>query len=338
MIRQSYIHGMDSSFLDQEQREADRIFFNEQFELIDYYTMQRETMEMFHESADDIDLVTEGVNDALRSIGNKIIEIINRVRKFITDVIDKIKEASWKKKDDDKKLAGLIKKDPALAKRVEIAVSEGKLELNSFKDLNTFYKTIDEVMDEIERGDADPKTIKGKITKARGVLEKNAKTLKAVAGVAGSVLTIYNLYSVFKKANAANDGDIEQMRRAAETRADKYHRMAETINNQNSSDDYRNLRSKAAMKAYAVSQYEQVTNGVISNKSKAKFALMKMMDRGIAAMSHQEHDTSESQLHGTFIRERNNAQNAANGYSKRINHRSQERWSSDSGHNGGGSH
>lgn len=322
MIRQSYIHGMDSSFLDQEQREADRIFFNEQFELIDYYTMQRETMEMFHESADDIDLVTEGVNDALRSIGNKIIEIINRVRKFITDVIDKIKEASWKKKDDDKKLAGLIKKDPALAKRVEIAVSEGKLELNSFKDLNTFYKTIDEVMDEIERGDADPKTIKGKITKARGVLEKNAKTLKAVAGVAGSVLTIYNLYSVVKKASAANDGDIEQMRRAAEARAVKYDRMARTIGTDDS-DEYQNLRSKAAMKAYAVGQYEQVTTGVISNKTKAKFTFLKLVDRGIAAMSHQNHDTNAVNMARDYARNHNTAVDAVNSYNEVINRRRQ---------------
>lgn len=319
MIRQSYIHAMDNSFLYQEQREADRIFFNEQFELIDYYTMQRDTMEMFHESADNIELVTEGVGDALRTIGDKIIEIINRLRKFITDTIDKIKELSWKKKDDEKKLAGLVKKDPELAKKVQVAVEEGKLELNSFKDLSTFYKTVDEVMEEIDRGDADPKTIKGKIEKARKVLEKNAKTLKTVAGVASSVLTIYNLYSVFKKANTKNDGDIESMRREVEARANKYAKMQNSLNS--SDDDYQRLRSQAAMKAYAVSQYEEVTRGVISNKTKAKFALMKMLDRGIAAMSHQDHDSSRREVRREFEKKKKQAQTTADSLTRRINHR-----------------
>ena len=283
MIRYEYIHEFDDEIEQYERMKSDIAFFNEQFDALSYYDRQMRDAVLFNEGALEQELIMEGVKDAFSSIGEKIIKIINRVKKFISDTFQKFKTAAWEKKDDAKKLKMLSKKDPELAKRATIAVKEGNLKLNDFKDLSTFYKEIDSVLDQIEKGDVDPNSLKGKINSAKEKFDSGAKTLAVVAGVAGSVLTIYKFAQLFKNKSNENNRTLEQMRDAAEVQANKMQRMASAIHTAPADDrEFQALRRKASVLSYATAQYEQVTNGAISRRTKMKYALNKTLDSAIS--------------------------------------------------------
>ena len=146
------------------------------------------------------------------------------------------------------------------------------------------YELNDEVLDEIEKSDIDPNSLKGKITKAKEKFEAAAKPLATVAGVAGSIMTIYKFAQLFKKTHKDNDSSLEKMRDSAEVQALKLERMNDILIRNRDVEDVKNLKSKAAVLAYATSQYEQVTNSAISARTKAKFSLIKAYDNAVGLL------------------------------------------------------
>lgn len=326
MIRYNYIHALDDDILMQEQAEEDSLFFEKAINNIAFYSKKCEMMEMFHESADEFDLVMESVGDGLRKIGEKILSIIERVKNFIKDTFQKLKTASWERKDVDQKLAKLVKEDPALADKVKVAVRNGDLELNDFKDLATFYKTIDDVMSNLEKGDIDPKSVKGRIEKAKQTLEKHAQTIILVGSVAGGILTCKKLYDAFHKENTANGRELEQMRGLAEKQADKMEKFGKALDNIETSrtGDLSQIQSKASIMAYLTGQYEQVTYGCIRKRTQFQYNLFKTVDRAMDAMKHDvtKRTSSIDNVRSNVNRAANIAQSAINSYNDRINNRS----------------
>lgn len=284
MIREKYIHGNRDDINQYNMYCENTAFFRNELESLDYYSRKYDDAIFFNESAEEIELIEESVTDVIRTIGNKIIEIIKKVRDFIKNIFQKIKTASWEGKSDERKLELLAKKNPDLAKRANVALKEGKINLNEFKDLGTFYRTIDDVLDEIEKSDIDPNSLKGKITKAKEKFEAAAKPLATVAGVAGSIMTIYKFAQLFKKTHKDNDSSLEKMRDSAEVEALKLERMNNILIRNRDAEDVKNLKSKAAVLAYATSQYEQVTNSAISARTKAKFSLIKAYDNAVGLL------------------------------------------------------
>ena len=120
MIREKYIHGNRDDINRYNMYCESTTFFRNELESLDYYSRKYDDAIFFNESAEEIELIEESVTDIIRTIGNKIIEIIKKVRDFIKNIFQKIKTASWEGKSDERKLELLAKKNPDLAKRANV--------------------------------------------------------------------------------------------------------------------------------------------------------------------------------------------------------------------------
>ena len=95
---------------------------------------------MFDEDTSDI---IEESGNVFRSIGEKIIEIVQRVRQFIVDTFNKIKTDLWKKKDDEKKLKKAYKRDKRREKELKkrlLAVQERQKDRKNGLEFNAKSK------------------------------------------------------------------------------------------------------------------------------------------------------------------------------------------------------
>ena len=95
MIREKYIHGNRDDINQYNMYCESTTFFRNELESLDYYSRKYDDAIFFNESAEEIELIEESVTDVIRTIGNKIIEIIKKVRDFIKNIFQKIKTASW---------------------------------------------------------------------------------------------------------------------------------------------------------------------------------------------------------------------------------------------------
>lgn len=173
--------------------------------------MQREDLEsmgIFTESSNEY--YEESVGSAVKQLGDKIIEMINKLKDFINEKIQKIKTHFWKNTDTEKKLEMIKRKDPAALEKIQWAVDAGKIDLNSFKDLNNFYDHIDDVVEKLQKSGQDPHTLKGKLQAAKDTLEKNQKTVAAVAAILGLAATgVAIVMNVNKYKTAKENAEVD---------------------------------------------------------------------------------------------------------------------------------
>lgn len=206
MIDTSYVQAL------QEQNEIQRVYEESVNEInaitnpITIATMRREQeMELgiFTESGDD--LYMESVKSAVTALGDKIIELLQRLKDFITGIPDKIKNASWNKADVDKKMDMIKKDDPKRYEAMKVYVDKGMLDFNTFKSMKDFYAGFDDLMDELEKKDADEKTLHGKFEKFKKSLVKNKDAIAATAAVLGLVATGTTIALNYKKFRNESD-------------------------------------------------------------------------------------------------------------------------------------
>lgn len=206
MIDTTYVQAL------KEQEEIQRVYEESVEEInaivnpIKIATMKRQNeMELgiFTESAED--LYTESVKDAVTALGNKIIEILGKIKDFITGIPDKIKNASWNKADVDKKMDMIKKDDPKRYEAMKVYVEKGMLDFNTFKSMKDFYAGFDELMDELEKKDADEKTLRGKFEKFKNSLVKNKETIATAAALLGIVATGTTIALNYKKFRNESD-------------------------------------------------------------------------------------------------------------------------------------
>ena len=206
MIDTSYVQAL------QEQNEIQRVYEESVNEInaitnpITIATMRREQeMELgiFTESGDD--LYMESVKTAVTALGDKIIELLQRLKDFITGIPDKIKNASWNKADVDKKMDMIKKDDPKRYEAMKVYVDKGMLDFNTFKSMKDFYAGFDDLMDELEKKDADEKTLRGKFEKFKKSLVKNKDAIATTAAVLGLVATGTTIALNYKKFRNESD-------------------------------------------------------------------------------------------------------------------------------------
>lgn len=206
MIDTSYVQAL------QEQNEIQRVYEESVNEInaitnpITIATMRREQeMELgiFTESGDD--LYMESVKSAVTALGDKIIELLQRLKDFITGIPDKIKNASWNKADVDKKMDMIKKDDPKRYEAMKVYVDKGMLDFNTFKSMKDFYAGFDDLMDELEKKDADEKTLRGKFEKFKKSLVKNKDAIATTAAVLGLVATGTTIALNYKKFRNESD-------------------------------------------------------------------------------------------------------------------------------------
>ena len=223
MIDTSYVQAL------QEQNEIQRVYEESVNEInaitnpIRIATMRREQeMELgiFTESGDD--LYMESVKNAVTALGDKIIELLQRLKDFITGIPDKIKNASWNKADVDKKMDMIKKDDPKRYEAMKVYVDKGMLDFNTFKSMKDFYAGFDDLMDELEKKDADEKTLRGKFEKFKKSLVKNKDAIATTAAVLGLVATGTTIALNYKKFRNESDRALSN---EASRQADQANRM-----------------------------------------------------------------------------------------------------------------
>ena len=228
MIDTSYVQAL------QEQNEIQRVYEESVNEInaitnpIRIAAMRREQeMELgiFTESGDD--LYMESVKTAVTALGDKIIELLQRLKDFITGIPDKIKNASWNKADVDKKMDMIKKDDPKRYEAMKVYVDKGMLDFNTFKSMKDFYAGFDDLMDELEKKDADEKTLRGKFEKFKKSLVKNKDAIATTAAVLGLVATGTTIALNYKKFRNESDRVLSN---EASRQADQANRMYARMN------------------------------------------------------------------------------------------------------------
>lgn len=228
MIDTSYVQAL------QEQNEIQRVYEESVNEInaitnpIRIAAMRREQeMELgiFTESGDD--LYMESVKTAVTALGDKIIELLQRLKDFITGIPDKIKNASWNKADVDKKMDMIKKDDPKRYEAMKVYVDKGMLDFNTFKSMKDFYAGFDDLMDELEKKDADEKTLRGKFEKFKKSLVKNKDAIATTAAVLGLVATGTTIALNYKKFRNESDRALSN---EATRQADQANRMYARMN------------------------------------------------------------------------------------------------------------
>lgn len=223
MIDTSYVQAL------QEQNEIQHVYEESVNEInaitnpIRIAAMRREQeMELgiFTESGDD--LYMESVKTAVTALGDKIIELLQRLKDFITGIPDKIKNASWNKADVDKKMDMIKKDDPKRYEAMKVYVDKGMLDFNTFKSMKDFYAGFDDLMDELEKKDADEKTLRGKFEKFKKSLVKNKDAIATTAAVLGLVATGTTIALNYKKFRNESDRALSN---EASRQADQANRM-----------------------------------------------------------------------------------------------------------------
>lgn len=219
MVNVKYIHEKDNEYMIETMYNENKTFFEECECEISLLKNKWEQNRMFMESSIDTDeVIYEGVTDVLKKIGEKITEIIKKCIQFVEDGIQKMKEFSWKHKDQRKVLNKLREERPDIADRVQLMVDQGKLSIHDFNDINHFYKDIGACLDELEKG--DPESAEAKAIRAKERFEKASNVVittgKVVAAVSTVAVGVSSLIKFLGKNNCETNVEI------ARKEADKY--------------------------------------------------------------------------------------------------------------------
>ena len=279
MIDTSYVQAL------QEQNEIQRVYEESVNEInaitnpIRIAAMRREQeMELgiFTESGDD--LYMESVKTAVTALGDKIIELLQRLKDFITGIPDKIKNASWNKADVDKKMDMIKKDDPKRYEAMKVYVDKGMLDFNTFKSMKDFYAGFDDLMDELEKKDADEKTLRGKFEKFKKSLVKNKDAIATTAAVLGLVATGTTIALNYKKFRNESDRALSN---EATRQADEANRLYARMNKASkilAKDDVKG-NMKMTILANTELEVERQLNANISKISTLKANLYTKFDK-----------------------------------------------------------
>lgn len=239
----------------------------------------RKTQEMelgiFTESADEV--YTEGVKEAISALGDKIIEIVNRIKEFIKSIPDKIRQATWNKADVDKKMNMIKKEDPKRFETLKVYIDKGMIDFNTFDSMKDFYAGYDELLAELKKKEVNEKSLKGKLEKIKTSINKNEKTIRNVAAALGIVATastiVYNYMKFRNEGDKYLNNQAEKIADASQQRAREYEKLAKIVE----SDDIQGT-TKASVAAQALAELERETKMNVSKITSFRAAMWKRFD------------------------------------------------------------
>lgn len=283
MINRSYIHAYDNVDKYENIINEDITYIEYTLDEIKYYEQKIDNL-LFIEGAEseNVLLYTEGVSELIKSVGNRILDIIKRINKFFSDTIKNIKDLCWNKKDTIDKIKAEVNEDPAKAsKKIHNLISEGKLSVDDFRSLAGYYKEVDNVLDQLKKDSADPKSLMAKIDKAEDRFNKAKKGLLLGAEIAGAALTVHKFIQIFQKNDPLKDGTLKDASEITERELFKIREMNSGLNSTdpNDVDALKRCRTKASVLAHASASVERTSNGFVRRRTKATAALWGMTDK-----------------------------------------------------------
>lgn len=293
MISVNYIQNDNILLKMEEMYQESEDFFQDHMSELDYLSEKVSTATMFSES---VDVYEESVKDAITSIGKKIIEIVDRCIKFIQEKIGQFTHYIWTLKDEEKVLRQLEKKRPDIASQVRAAVKEDKIKLNNFRDLSSFYREIDNTLNEIDKMDA--KSARARMAKAGKALDKSADVIIKVGAVATAAVAMNKFKKTFIESgsddkavsisfknvlefmskNGKKDNELSQMQEASKKMGDKLKKASkdsslikESV--ELSPENMKKIRNRESVLTILTTQYEKVTNAVITKRIKGNMTM-----------------------------------------------------------------
>lgn len=220
--------------------------------------------------------IINSVIEACRVLGQKIIEIIERMKNYISDKIADWKQNRWTKKSKEQKLREIERAAPGKIDDIRVALTNGDLEFATFKDLNDFLNNVDSILDEIAKKNVDPKSIRGKWENTKKKFLNNQDVFKNVITALGVIVSAGTLclsYKKYKDNKVARELDpTRDIGRIKETQA-KMKNLANAAKNIDRElrveygADYANqYMEKSEILAMISAEVERISTGCIDKK------------------------------------------------------------------------
>ncbi len=167
----------------------------------------------------------------IEKIGAAIIEMGKKFAEMINKCIEKLKDLTFKFKNNEKKMNILLKEHPELAKeKIQILCDNGGLDFSDMNSISEMNKTFNEIVKMSKDKDVDGNTLKGKWKKAMdkiygpndSTLDKVSKTIGVTAAAVTLGITLKTAVSKIAKSKSELDKIKSEDRKMSE---DIYRRL-----------------------------------------------------------------------------------------------------------------
>ena len=222
----------------------------------------------------------------IEKIGAAIIEMGKKFAEMINKCIEKLKDLTFKFKNNEKKMNILLKEHPELAKeKIQILCDNGGLDFSDMKSISEMNRTFNEIVKMSKDKDVDGNTLKGKWKKAMdkiygpndSTLDKVSKTIGVTAAAVTLGITLKTAVSKIAKSKSELDGIKSEDRKMSE-------------------DIYRRLRDEGIIndntgKATALLYINRERQGKIANICKENMSVIDKAQEKIASILDKASNT-----------------------------------------------
>lgn len=149
---------------------------------------------------DETKLLIEDANSNIVSkLGEKLIEMGKKFIEYIEKKINEIKDKFFKYKNNEKKLAELIKKHPEMGKeKIKLMCDEGALDFSDMKSLAEMDREFMKIVKLAKEGEEDPDTLKAKWNRVKKKWISDDDKVTQITKVAGAATAVISLVVLVK--------------------------------------------------------------------------------------------------------------------------------------------
>lgn len=252
----------------------------------------------FNESIDDSINAMEGVEDAFfEKIGKAVLEIIERCRKTIIEIVTKFREKMWNNKSNLAKKEMILKKCPNLSERVKTSLDKNMIDLSELKSFEDFNKNYEKLLDELERAEDESK-VRSKWEKLKLTLDKNSDRIIKASKVAVAVVTIAGLIGIGKSITQdAEKIDPVAMEKVVEHNLEKTQSKCTTLYKARTNKD---VKTKMSLYATMAADYERITTGEINKLTSIKLNALSAVDKAYSRVIPNAQQKTEKNINKMY--------------------------------------
>ena len=239
---------------------------------------------MFAEAQDD-SFIESAVN-TVRKLGETILQIIAKLKEFISDCVANLRGVTIKRQALGKDMIRIEAKNPELAGKIKVAITAGDINFSTMKGISDYYKEIDKIVDDIEKNKLDPKSFKGRVERAKRILVSNKETITTISSVIGIVSTISTLainWSHHQSLVRKEKGQIEELTKQSMLVLDRTERLAKKLQ---SLPPEKQPVTSMGFYAKIVAEVDKETRIQLSEREKLIAKLTGKMDNTIKKVFH----------------------------------------------------
>lgn len=261
----------------------------------------------FNESIDDYINAMEGVEDAFfEKIGKAVLEIIERCRKTIIEIVTKFREKMWNNKSNLAKKEMILKKCPNLSERVKTSLDKNMIDLSELKSFEDFNKNYEKLLDELERAEDESK-VRSKWEKLKLTMDKNSDRIIKASKVAVAVVTIAGLIGIGRSITQdAEKIDPTAMEKVVEHNLEKTNSKCSSLIRARNNKD---VKTKMSLYATMAADYERITTGKISRFTSIKLNALSAVDKAYSKVMPNAEKKSQKNISKMYDKYTNTSSN-----------------------------